>query len=84
MSNSIQISKPVLGTVRVLKALLVIFLMVDAIMKVIKHPIYVKGTTEFGLPERCVAILGSYLLIATVLDVLPGTAMYGILFLVAY
>ena len=42
MNNSIQISKPALWTGRVLKALLVIFLMVDAIMKVIKHPIYVE------------------------------------------
>ena len=53
-------------------------------MKVIKHPIYVEGTTEFGLPESCVAILGTYLLIAAVFYVLPRTAMYGILFLVTY
>lgn len=84
MNNSIQISKPALWTGRVLKALLVIFLMVDAIMKVIKHPIYVKGTTEFGLPEGCVAILWAYLLIAAILYVLPRTALYGILFLIAY
>ncbi len=84
MSSSIQISKPVLWIGRVLKALIVIFLLVDAIMKVIKHPIYVQGTTEFGLPESCVVLLGTYLFVATILYVLPGTAMYGILFLVAY
>lgn len=84
MNNSIQFSKPTLWIGRVLKALIVLFLLVDAFMKVIRHPIYVKGTTEFGLPESCVAILGVYLLIATILYVLPRTALYGILFLVAY
>ncbi len=84
MNNSVQNSKLVLWTGRVLKALIVVFLMVDAIMKVIKHPIYVKATTEFGLPESCVVVLGVYLLIATILYVLPKTVMYGILFLVAY
>lgn len=84
MDNSAQISKPVLWTGRVLKALIVIFLLVDAIMKIIKHPIYVKGTVDFGLPENCVQVLGAYLLIATTLFVYRKTAIYGILFLVAY
>lgn len=84
MNNSIQISKPVLWTGRVLKALIVLFLLVDAIMKIIKHPIYVKGTTEFGLPVSCVVILAAYLLMATILYVVQRTAIYGILFLVAY
>lgn len=84
MDNSAQISKPVLWTGRVLKALIVIFLLVDAIMKIIKHPIYVKGTVDFGLPENCVQVLGAYLLIATALFVYRKTAIYGILFLVAY
>jgi hypothetical protein len=84
MDNSIEISKPVLWTGRVLKALIVIFLLVDASMKIIKHPIYVKASTDFGLPESSVAVLGAYVLIATILYILPGTAIYGILFIVAY
>lgn len=84
MKSTVQIPKPVLWTAIVLKALLVIFLLFDSIMKVIKHPIYVKGTTEFGLPESSVAVLGAYLLIATLLYTIPRTAIYGILFLVAY
>ena len=84
MNNSFQISKPLLWIGSVLKSLIVIFLLVDAIMKLIKHPIYVKGTVELGLPESSVAALGAYLLIATIIYVLPRTAMYGIIFLVAY
>jgi hypothetical protein len=84
MNNSTQISKPVLWTGRVLKALIVIFLLVDAMMKLIKHPAYVKGTIDFGLPESSVAMLGAYLMIATILYVVPRTAIYGILFIVAY
>lgn len=84
MNNSIEISKPVLWIGRVLKALIVIFLLVDAIMKIIKHHIYVKSTTDFGLPESSVAILGVYLLIATILYVIPRTVIYGILSIVAY
>lgn len=84
MNNSIEISKPVLWIGRVLKTLIVIFLLVDAIMKIIKHPIYVKSTSEFGLPESSVSVLGAYLLIATILYVLPRTVIYGILSIVAY
>lgn len=84
MKNSIEISKPVLWTGRALKSLIVIFLLIDAIMKIIKHPIYVKNNIDFGLPESSVAVLGTYLLIATILYVLPRTAIYGILSIVAY
>jgi hypothetical protein len=84
VNNSIQISKTVLWTGRVLKVIIVIFLLVDAIMKIIRHPIYVKSTTDFGLPESSVAVLGTYLLIATILYALPKTAVYGILFIISY
>jgi hypothetical protein len=84
MNNPKGVSKPVLWTGRVLKALIVIFLLVDAIMKLIKSPIYVKGTTDLGLPESSVAVLGAYLFISTILYALPRTAMYGILFIVSY
>ncbi|MBO9571222.1 MAG: DoxX family protein [Chitinophagaceae bacterium] len=71
-------------TGRVLKAGIVIFLLFDAIMKVIKHPEYVKATTEFGLPVSSVQPLGIYLLLATVLYIIPRTVIFGALLITAY
>ncbi len=77
-------SKRILWTGKSLKALIIIFLLVDAIGKLIRHPIYVKGTTELGLPESSVAVLGAYLLLATIVYAFSRTAIYGLLFIVAY
>jgi hypothetical protein len=84
METSNLISKPVWWTGTILKILLSLFLLVDAVMKLIKHPQYVEGTKQLGLPESCVQFLGLYLLIATLLYVFPRTVVLGLLFLMTY
>lgn len=69
---------------RIFKILLLLFLYVDAIMKVIRHPKYVEGTLQLGLPKDSVQPLGIYLLLATVLYTIPSTALFGAIFLTAY
>lgn len=70
--------------VRTFKILLLLFLYVDALMKVIRHPKYVEGTIQLGLPDNSVQPLGIYLLLATVLYTIPQTALLGAIFLSAY
>ncbi len=84
MKNPLKTSHPATWVGWIIKMLVVLFLLVDAIMKLIQHPIYVKGTTALGVPEGVVAILGAYLLIATLLYTLPKTALTGMLMLMAY
>ncbi|MDB5029672.1 DoxX family protein [Mucilaginibacter sp.] len=84
METQISISKPLWWTGTILKGLLCLFFLFDAIMKVIKNSYSVAGTKQLGLPENCVQFLGAYLLISTVLYIYPRTVIMGFLFLIAY
>jgi hypothetical protein len=77
-------SKLSLWSGRILKVLVAVFLLFDAVMKIIKHPIYIKGTEELGLPASSVQPLGIYLFLSTVLYIIPRTAVLGGLLLTAY
>ncbi|MCO4294095.1 DoxX family protein [Solitalea sp. MAHUQ-68] len=69
---------------RVLQLFTSLFLLFDAIMKIIKHPKYVEGTLQLGLPESCIQVLGFYLLLSTMLYIQSRTRVLGGLFLTAY
>jgi hypothetical protein len=84
METQTIISKPLWWTGTILKGLLCLFLLVDAIMKLIKSSPSVEGTKQLGLPENCVQFLGVFLLISTALYIYPRTVMMGFLFLFAY
>jgi hypothetical protein len=68
----------------VLKGLLSLFLLFDAMMKIIKHPQAVEGTKQLGLPESCIQPLGIYLLITTILFLYNRTVIMGALLITAY
>lgn len=78
------ISTPILWTGRILKILICLFFLFDAIMKVVKSKGSIEATTQLGLPESSVQFLGMCLLTATLLFALPKTSFYGILLIVAY
>jgi hypothetical protein len=84
METQTIISKPLWWTGTILKGLLCLFLLVDAIMKLVKSTPSVEGTKQLGLPENCIQFLGAYLLISTALYIYPRTVMMGFLFLFAY
>jgi DoxX-like family len=84
MESQNTISKPLWWTGTIVKGLLCLFLIFDAIMKLIMNPSAVENTRQMGLPESCIPILGVYLLLSTVLYIYPKTVMLGILFLAAY
>ncbi|HXC06118.1 MAG TPA: DoxX family protein [Bacteroidia bacterium] len=84
MEQQSRTPKAALWTGYILKTLFSLFLLFDAAMKVIRHPQAVEGTKKLGLPEECIPVLGIYLLIATVLFIIPRTAILGALFITAY
>lgn len=77
-------SKASLWTGGILKGLVSTFLLFDAAMKVIKHQRSIEGTEQLGLNESSVQPLGIYLLLATLLYIVPRTTVIGGLFLTAY
>ncbi|HUJ61193.1 MAG TPA: DoxX family protein [Kofleriaceae bacterium] len=69
---------------RVLQALVVLFLLVDAIGKILKLAPYVEGTTRVGYAPGVLVPLGLVLLASTILYVVPRTAVLGAMLLTAY
>lgn len=77
-------SKASLWTGRVLFVLSVLFLLVDALMKVAKAQPSVEGSVQLGWPEDKVQLIGIILLISTILYIIPRTAVIGAFFITAY
>jgi hypothetical protein len=69
---------------KIISALCILFLLVDAIMKVIKHPISVDGSAQLGWPVDQVQNIGIALLVATILYIIPRTAILGAILLTGY
>ena len=84
MEQQLNNSKISLWSGRILKVLIVLFLLFDAVMKIIRHPKYIEGTMELGLPASSVQPLGIYLFLATVLYFIPKTTVLGGLLVTAY
>jgi len=73
-----------LWTGRILAALPVLFLLMDGIMKLFKPDFVVKATEELGYSESVIIPLGIVLTAATVLYVIPRTAVLGAILLTGY
>ena len=82
MQNTIP--KPIWWTGTIIKGLLCLFMVFDAIMKIIKHPSVVESSVQMGLPESSLPFLGLYLLLSTALYIYPKTVMLGMLLIAAY
>jgi hypothetical protein len=77
-------SKNRLWTGRIITALTVLFLAVDAVMKLAKARVSVEGTVQLGYPEGDVLGIGAVLLVCTVLCVIPRTSYLGAVLLTGY
>ena len=82
--EGISISKPTLWTSRILGGLVTVFLLFDGIMKVIKEPHVIQASAEFGFSPNQMVLIGSILLICTVLYAIPRTAILGAMLLTGY
>jgi hypothetical protein len=69
---------------RVLSALPAAFLLVDAVMKLVKPAVVVEATVALGYPETLIVPLGIVLLACTVLYAIPSSAVLGAIALTGY
>lgn len=77
-------SKKMMGTGRVISALVILFLIVDGVAKVAKFVPYVEGTVKVGYPSTLVVPIGIVLLICTVVYAIPPTSVLGAILLTGY
>ena len=78
------VSKKSLWAGRIIGGLPALFLIVDAVMKLIKPAPVVEATVKLGYSESVILPLGVVLLISTVLYLVPRTAVLGAILLTAY
>jgi hypothetical protein len=79
-----MVSKKSFWAGHILSALAGLFLLVDAVMKVMKASVAVQGTVQLGYPESSVVGIGLVLLVSTLLYVFPGTAVLGAILVTGY
>ena len=77
-------SKKMLWTGRIMSYLPALFLLFDAIGKLVKPAPVVEATVKLGYPESVVVPLGIVLLVCTLLYLIPKTAVLGAILLTGY
>jgi|SRR5690242_5780959 len=68
----------------ILSTLLVLFLLMDGVMKLFKPDFVVKPTVQLGIPERDIVGIGIALLVCTFFYAVPQTAVLGAILLTGY
>ncbi|HEX8521352.1 MAG TPA: DoxX family protein [Tepidisphaeraceae bacterium] len=77
-------SKSMLWTGRVLSTLIILFMLFDAITKVVKIAPVVEATTRLGISEAVIRPIGLAALLGTVLYMFPPTAVLGAIILTGF
>jgi hypothetical protein len=78
------VSKAALWSGRVLSVLVILFLLLDAAMKIARVRAAVEGTVKLGYAESVLLPIGIVLLISTVLYAIPRTSALGAVLLTGY
>ena len=79
-----SLSKGSLWTGRIITGLCLLFLLFDAIMKIIKEIHSIEGSAKLGWPVEDVQGLGIVLLLCTIIYMIPRLAVVGAILLTAY
>jgi len=80
----VSVRPSALWTGRVLTGVLALFLFVDGGGKLLRLPMYVEGTEKAGFSQATLLPLGLWLVVATVLWLVPRTTVLGAIALTAY
>jgi len=78
------VSKKMCWIGRVISALVVLFLLFDAVTKVAKESHVLQATVRLGYPESLVVGIGILLLLCTAVYVIPSTSILGAILLTGY
>jgi DoxX-like family len=82
--HSASVPTKTLWAGRITAALPVLFLLFDAVIKVMKLPPAVEGTVRLGYPESLVVGIGIVELVCVLVYVIPRTAVLGAILLTGY
>jgi len=82
MENTV--SKTRLWISYVMSGLVILFMLMDSIMKFVKPPQVIEGTLTLGFTEQHLPIIGTLGLISTLLYLFPRTSVLGAILLTGY
>lgn len=68
----------------IMSGLVILFMLMDSIMKFVKPKEVIEGTLALGFAEHHIPIIGALGLISTLLYALPRTSVLGAILLTAY
>ena len=77
-------SKTMLWVGRVISALMIVFMLFDAGIKILKLPAAVEGTVRLGYPASTVQPIGVIALVCVLLYAIPRTSILGAILLTGY
>ena len=77
-------SKPMLWGGRIISALMIVFMLFDAGIKILKLPAAVEGTLRLGYPASTVQPIGVVALVCVLLYAIPRTSILGAILLTGY
>jgi hypothetical protein len=85
MASATQsVSKASLWAGRIISTLVVLFLLFDAVAKLMRIAPVLQAFTQLGFSTSLAVAIGAVLLVSTVLYVIPSTAILGAILLAAY
>lgn len=84
METTTNTPKGMLWTGRIISILVVLFLLFDAVTKVMKTVETVQGSVQIGWPEQDIRSIGVVLLVCTILYVIPRTSVLGAILLTGH
>ena len=84
VDQAAPVSKGKLWTGRIISTLVVLFLLFDAVIKLMKIAPVVKAFAELGYPASLPVPIGILLLVCTLIYVIPRTSVLGAILLTGY
>jgi len=84
ISHAPTVSSSKLWIGRIMSFLPALFLILDAVMKLVKPAFVVDATVQLGYGESAIVPIGAVLLLITILYLIPRTAVLGAILLTGY
>jgi len=83
-TQTAPVSKKILWTGRIMSALVVLFLLMDGVMKLVNPAPVVEGMTKLGYPLSLTSVIGIVLLVCVAVFAIPRTSVLGAILLTGY
>jgi DoxX-like family len=84
ISHAPTVTSSELWAGRIMSLLPALFLILDAVMKLVKPAFVVDATVQLGYGENVIVPIGAVLLVITILYLIPRTAVLGAILLTGY